>query len=85
MAEAENPLALLPSDPRLAAHRGPEDDFFCLRYAVWYPSQDCAYRTRFRTSPGCAGCEQGRFNEKRHAEALSRMRPLHLARERSSR
>ena len=56
-------------------HHGPreaEDDFYCLRYRVWYPSIDCAYRTRFRTCPGCDNCEQGRFNLKRHAGALIR-------------
>ena len=56
-------------------HREPEDDFFCLRFAVWYPSIDCAYRTRWRTSAGCANCDQGRFNLKRHAAALARIRP----------
>jgi hypothetical protein len=56
------------------AHRDSEDDFFCLRYQVWYPSFDCAIRTRFRTAPGCLRCEQGRFNFKRHAHALSRHR-----------
>ena len=57
-----------------AGGRTAEDDFFCLRYAVWYPSIDCAYRTRFRTAPGCLGCTQGRFNLKRHAAALVRVR-----------
>ena len=47
-----------------------EDDFFCLRFQVWYPSFDCAVRTKFRTCEGCLDCEQGRFNLKRHAEAL---------------
>ena len=54
-----------------ALPRGPEDDFFCVRYQVWYPSFDCAVRTRFRTSEGCLQCDQGRFNEHRHAAALS--------------
>ena len=48
-------------------HRETTDDFFCLRYGVWYASIDCAYRTRHRTAPGCLGCDQGRFNLKRHA------------------
>lgn len=52
------------------AHRGPFDDFFCNRYEVWYPSTDCAFRTKFHTSPGCLNCEQGRFNLKRHAVSL---------------
>ncbi len=51
-------------------HRGPADDFFCLRYQIWYPSPECAIRTKFKTSPGCLDCEQGRFNLKRHASAL---------------
>ncbi|MBZ5638503.1 MAG: hypothetical protein LAO51_07045 [Acidobacteriia bacterium] len=51
-------------------HRGPSDDFFCLRYQVWYPSPDCAIRTKFKTSNGCLDCEQGRFNLKRHSAAL---------------
>ena len=55
-------------------YRSPGDDFFCLRYQVWYPSFDCAVRTRFRTSPGCLRCEQGRFNLKRHAPAMTRRR-----------
>lgn len=50
--------------------RDPGDDFFCLRYQVWYPSYDCAFRTHFRTAPGCSDCEQGRFNLKRHAAAV---------------
>jgi hypothetical protein len=50
------------------------DDFFCLRYRVWYPSFDCAIRTRFRTSDGCLRCDQGRFNLRRHGEAVSRVR-----------
>jgi hypothetical protein len=50
--------------------REPGDDFFCLRYRIWYPSIDCAFRTRFATSAGCARCDQGRFNLKRHAKAL---------------
>ena len=49
-----------------------EDDFYCLRYSVWYPSLDCAYRTKFRTAPGCLNCDQGRFNLKRHADAFRR-------------
>ncbi len=52
------------------ANRGPADDFFCLRFQVWYPSPDCAIRTKFKTSAACLDCEQGRFNLKRHAAAL---------------
>jgi hypothetical protein len=54
--------------------RHPDDDFFCIRYQVWYPSMDCAIRTRYKTSPGCLHCEQGRFNLKRHARALHSLR-----------
>lgn len=62
-------------DGRLrCSHRDPEDDFICLRYQVWYASFDCALRTKFRTSPGCLNCEQGRFNLKRHAPALRGLR-----------
>jgi len=52
----------------------PGDDFFCIRYRVWYPSFDCAIRTRFRTSEGCLRCDQGRFNLKRHAASLRGVR-----------
>ncbi len=55
-------------------HRGPDDDFFCLRYQVWYPSQDCALRTRYKTCTGCLNCDQGRFNLKRHERELARSR-----------
>ena len=47
-----------------------EDDFFCIRFRIWYPSFDCAIRTGFQTSPGCLRCDQGRFNLKRHRAAL---------------
>ncbi|HKQ60211.1 MAG TPA: hypothetical protein VJS92_02930 [Candidatus Polarisedimenticolaceae bacterium] len=60
-----------PADPETC---GAEDDFYCLRYAVWYPSIDCALRTKYRTAPGCLRCDQGRFNLKRHAAALARIR-----------
>ena len=52
----------------------PGDDFFCLRYRVWYPSFDCAIRTKFLTSQGCLRCDQGRFNLKRHASAVRGIR-----------
>jgi len=54
--------------------REPGDDFFCLRYRVWYPSFDCAIRTKFQTSEGCLRCDQGRFNLKRHAVAVRGVR-----------
>ena len=59
---------------RLQAGRGPDDDFYCLRFGVWYPSFDCAVRTRFQTCPGCSRCDQGRFNLRRHATGLARLR-----------
>jgi hypothetical protein len=52
----------------------PGDDFFCIRYAVWYPSFDCAIRTQYQTSEGCLRCDQGRFNLKRHAAAVRGIR-----------
>lgn len=64
-------------EPRPAAglsDRSPGDDFVCLRYRVWYSSFDCAFRTRHRTCPGCFDCEQGRFNLRRHADVLARVR-----------
>lgn len=60
---------IIPPGPRDAS-----DDFFCLRFRVWYPSIDCAVRTRFETAPGCLRCDQGRFNLKRHAPALRSVR-----------
>jgi hypothetical protein len=60
--------------PTRCNHRDVRDDFFCLRYQVWYPSFDCAVRTRFKTSAGCRNCHQGRFNQRRHDEALRRHR-----------
>ena len=56
------------------AGRTPGDDFFCLRYQVWYASLDCAVRTRYETSPGCLQCDQGRFNLRRHRQGLRRAR-----------
>ncbi len=66
----ERPLRQFEARPQ------PGDDFFCLRYGVWYASLDCAVRTRFRTSAGCLDCEQGRFNLKRHQSRVleSRLR-----------
>jgi len=58
--------------PLRCLYRTPEDDFFCLRYQLWYPSFDCAVRTRFQTANGCLECDQGRFNMKRHRQALIR-------------
>lgn len=50
------------------------DDFFCIRYQVWYSSFDCALRTKFSTCEGCFNCDQGRFNFRRHATALRDVR-----------
>jgi hypothetical protein len=75
----ETPIAPDDDLPR-EGPREAADDFYCLRYRVWYPSYDCALRTRFRTSAGCLRCDQGRFNLKRHAGALVRVRwPLTAA------
>jgi hypothetical protein len=63
-----------PSTFPSCTHRDPDDDFFCLRYQVWYPSRDCAFRSKFKTFPGCLDCEQGRFNLKRHESNLVRGR-----------
>jgi len=51
-------------------------DFYCLRFRVWYPSADCATRTRFQTYDGCRNCDQGRFNLKRHADSIGNRPPL---------
>lgn len=48
-------------------YRGPRDDFFCWRFQIWYPSEDCVYRHSNRTHRECAGCFQGRLNL-RHIE-----------------
>jgi len=69
MAEAVKPCSAR------EAPKDAEDDFFCLRFQVWYPSIDCAYRTHWNTCGGCANCDQGRFNLKRHAGSLARLRP----------
>jgi hypothetical protein len=50
------------------------DDFFCHRFNVWYRTHDCAVRTKFRTYDGCLGCDQGRFNLRRHAASLTGIR-----------
>jgi hypothetical protein len=62
-----------PSSTARCTLRDSGDDFFCQRYQLWYPSIDCAIRTRYRTSGGCANCDQGRFNLKRHASTLHRL------------
>jgi len=42
--------------------RGPDDDFFCHKYQVWYQVDDCVYRGQNQTFPGCANCFQGHLN-----------------------
>jgi len=63
------------ADPGLArGPRGPDDDFVCHRFEIWYSSLDCAIRTKFQTCPACERCAQGRFNLERHRAALARVR-----------
>lgn len=42
--------------------RGPHDDFYCHKYQVWYQVDDCVFRGRNRTYPGCVNCFQGYLN-----------------------
>jgi len=56
--------------PTEGGYREREDDFFCLRFGVWYASFDCAIRTHFDTAPGCRNCDQGRFNHRRHRATI---------------
>lgn len=42
--------------------RGPRDDFFCWKYRTWYNLRDCVFRHAWRTTEGCATCEQGAAN-----------------------
>ena len=42
--------------------RTSEDEFFCTKYRVWYPLQDCNTRVSQATYPGCVTCFQGRVN-----------------------
>ncbi len=71
MAEPKHAASISVDEEMPQTGRLPEDDFFCLRYRVWYASLDCALRTRFRTAPGCLQCDQGRFNLRRHHSALA--------------
>lgn len=54
----------MPTEPETTQSRAhaSEGDFFCEKYQVWYPLQDCNYRVRHATYPGCVGCFQGRVN-----------------------
>jgi hypothetical protein len=60
--------------PPHGSYRGPEDDFYCHRFEVWYSSLDCAIRTQYSTCASCANCDQGRFNAKRHGSTLRQAR-----------
>ncbi len=71
MGQPQGDPSSRPRHPLRWEQKDQKDDFYCLRYGVWYPSFDCAIRTRFRTAPGCLHCEQGRFNLKRHAAGLA--------------
>ena len=42
--------------------KGPYDDFFCHKYRVWYRVDDCVFRGRNQTYPGCVNCFQGYLN-----------------------
>ncbi|HEY3175226.1 MAG TPA: hypothetical protein VGK94_05635 [Candidatus Polarisedimenticolia bacterium] len=44
--------------------RGPHDDFYCHKYQVWYQVDDCVFRGRNQTYPGCVDCFQGHLNIK---------------------
>lgn len=67
-------------EPHGASPRMVGDDFYCLRYSLWYASRDCAYRTFHATAPGCARCDQGRFNLQRHSRTLLRIEAVQRAR-----
>ena len=73
VAEARS---VITSAAQSASQRDADDDFYCLRFSVPYPSIDCAFRTLYKTCPGCLNCEQGRFNLKRHRATLLGRRPL---------
>jgi len=55
------------SAPEENESRGPRDDFYCWKFEIWYPSEDCIFRHTRKTYPACAGCFQGRLNA-RHAQ-----------------
>jgi len=54
----------------MADTKGPRDDFYCWRFEIWYPSEDCAYRHSNQSYPACAGCFQGRMNLRYRAKGL---------------
>jgi hypothetical protein len=54
----------------LEGTRGPDDDFFCHKYQVWYRVEDCVYRGTNKTFTGCVNCFQGRLNIRSHEKGL---------------
>ncbi len=52
-------------------YKAPDDDFFCWKFQIWYPSLDCAYRNLHRTCAPCADCAQGSRNLERRATDLA--------------
>ena len=42
--------------------RGPNDDFYCHKFEVWYRVDDCVFRGTHKTFAGCVDCFQGRLN-----------------------
>ena len=48
--------------PAAEGTRGPFDDFFCIKYQVWYRLEDCVYRGVNKTFSGCVNCFQGHLN-----------------------
>ena len=54
-----------------STYKAPDDDFFCWKFQIWYPSIDCAYRNLHRTCTPCADCAQGRRNLERRAPDLA--------------
>ena len=67
------------SEATNGSNRSPEDDFFCVKYGVWYPMRDCNYRVLHRTFEGCVSCFQGRINlrrlHRRTSTSSSSLRP----------
>jgi hypothetical protein len=55
-------------------YKAPDDDFFCWKFQLWYPSIDCAYRVQHQTCEPCSDCAQGRRNLELRAPDLSRRR-----------
>jgi hypothetical protein len=51
-----------PNLKALEGTKGPDDDFFCHKYQVWYRVDDCVYRGQHKTFAGCISCFQGHLN-----------------------